>query len=69
MYHSLYGPEGLVIFDHPFNADHERPVRVSARLVTPCGSSGSGVLGAARGGHPVRTHHEKPFMICGVVLQ
>jgi hypothetical protein len=24
VYRSLYGPEGLVIFDHPYNAESER---------------------------------------------
>lgn len=24
MYEALYGPEGLVIFDHPYNADYGR---------------------------------------------
>jgi hypothetical protein len=24
VYLALYGPEGLVIFDHPYNADYER---------------------------------------------
>jgi hypothetical protein len=26
VYLALYGPEGLVIFDHPYNADYERLV-------------------------------------------
>ena len=25
MYLALYGPQGLVIFDHPYNAESERP--------------------------------------------
>jgi hypothetical protein len=24
VYHSLYGPQGLVIFDHPYNAEYAR---------------------------------------------
>jgi hypothetical protein len=26
VYLALYGPEGLVIFDHPYNAEYERDV-------------------------------------------
>jgi len=42
VYLALYGPQGLVIFDHPYNADSERlrmfPTwRVAARITSSFG--------------------------------
>ena len=32
MYQALYGPKGLVIFDHPYNADSERLIAAAFQL-------------------------------------
>lgn len=41
MYLALYGPKGLVIFDHPYNAESERPTSDVTALASVCRLSGS----------------------------